>query len=149
MNLVHRLTPNVLRAGRVHQETPKAGWQELAGVLTALFAVRWGAWGIAFVRVAFGDLPADQQRYEPQLLALTFAQSLITTLYVPLLRRRLRAAAGPRLGPRGDLIVLGLLDIVVVMVVVYLGGGFWNSYEEYVYTSLLVPAFLLDYDDNN
>src|SRR3990172_5103902 len=130
----------MLRPGRLAQGTPEADWQEFAGVLTVLFGVRWGAWGIALVRVAFGDVPADQRRYEPQLLALTFAQSLITTLYVPFLRRRLRAAAGPRLGPRGDLIVLGLLDIAVVMVVVYFGGGFWNSYEEYVYTSLLLPA---------
>ena len=145
MDLVHRFAVNMLRPGRMAQGTPEADWQEFAGVLTALFAVRWGAWAIALVRAAFGDVPADQRRYEPQLLALTFAQSLITTLYVPFLRRRLRAAAGPRLGPRGDLIVLGLLDIAVVMVVAYFGGGFWNSYEEYVYTSLLVPAFLLDW----
>src|SRR3990170_7620744 len=123
----------------------EAGWQELAGVLPVLFAVRWGAWAIALARVAFGDLPDDQTRYEPFLLGLTFAQSLATSLYVPLLRPRLRGAAGPRWGPRDDLIALGLLDVAVVMAVLYFAGGFRNPYEEYVYASLVVPAFLVDW----
>jgi signal transduction histidine kinase len=123
----------------------KAGQQELTGVLPFLFAVRWGAWAIALVRIAFGDLPADETRYEPLLLGLTAAQSLASTLYVPLLRPSVRRAIEPRRGLRDDLIALGIVDIVAVMVILYFSGGFRTPYDEYIIVSLLVPAFLLDW----
>jgi signal transduction histidine kinase len=129
---------------RKAQGWAEAGRQELAGVLPFLFAVRWGAWAIALVRIGLGDLPEDQTRYEPLLLGLTFAQTLVATLYVPLLRPHVRRAIGPRWGPRDDLIALGLFDVAAVMAVLYLSGGFRTPYDEYVVASLLVPAFLLD-----
>ncbi len=123
----------------------KAGQQELTVVLPFLFAVRWGAWAIALVRIAFGDLPEDETRYEPLLLGLAAAQTLVATLYVPLLRPRVRRAIGPRRGLRDDLIALGIVDIVAVMVILYFSGGFRTPYDEYIIVSLLVPAFLLDW----
>jgi signal transduction histidine kinase len=130
---------------RKAQGWAEAGRQELTGVLPFLFAVRWGAWAIALVRIALGDLPDDQTRYEPLLLSLTFAQTLAATLYVPLLRPHVRRAIGPRWGPRDDLIALGLFDVAAVMAVLYFSGGFRTPYDEYVVASLLVPAFLLDW----
>ena len=123
----------------------KAGRQELTGVLPFLFAVRWGAWAIALVRIAFGDLPEDETRYEPLLLGLTAAWTLVLTLYVPLIRPHVRRAIGPRRGLRDDLIALGIVDIVAVMVILYFSGGFRTPYDEYIILSLLVPAFLLDW----
>ena len=123
----------------------EAGRQELAQVLPFLFAVRWGAWAIALVRIAFGDLPVDETRYEPLLLGLTAAQSLASTLYVPLLRPRVRRAIDRRRGPGDDLIALGLVDIAAVMLILYFSGGFRTPYDEYVIVSLLVPAFMLDW----
>src|SRR5438552_15402812 len=106
------------------------GGDDLTRVLTVLFAARWLAWGIAAVRIVSGGLPADQTRYEPVLLGLTFAQSLLTTLYVPLLRPAATRILKTR--KENDLIVLGLADILAVVVTVYLAGGFRNPYEEYV-----------------
>jgi len=122
------------------EDQPEAG-----RVFPVLFAVRWGAWTIALVRIASGDLPADETRYEPVLLALTFAQTLASTLYVPLLRPYVRRLVGGRAGLRDDLLALGLVDIAAVMVVLYLSGGFRTPYDEYVVVSLVVPAFMLDW----
>ncbi|MDP2950719.1 MAG: sensor histidine kinase [Chloroflexota bacterium] len=121
----------------------EAGREGLTGVLPFLFAVRWGAWAIALVLVAFGDLPHDNTRHEPLLLGLTFAQNLAATLYVPLLRPRVRRAVGPRGGPRDDLIALGLVDMATVLAVLYFSGGWRTPYYHYAVSSLLVPAFLL------
>lgn len=133
-------TPNPPRGAQSRAEAAREG---LTGVLPFLFAVRWGAWAIALVLVAFGDLPHDNTRYEPLLLGLTFAQNLATTLYVPLLRPRVRRAIGPRWGPRDDLIALGLVDVAVVLAVLYFSGGWRTPYYHYAVSSLLVPAFLL------
>ena len=127
------------------QGSATTGQQELTGVLPFLFAVRWGAWALALIRIAFGDLPEDETRYEPLLLGLAAAQTLVSTLYVPLLRPRVRRAIGPRRGLRDDLIALGIVDIVAVMVILYFSGGFRTPYDEYIIVSLLVPAFLLDW----
>jgi signal transduction histidine kinase len=123
----------------------EAGREGLTGVLAFLFAVRWGAWAIALVLVAFGDLPYDNTRHEPLLLGLTFAQILAATLYVPLLRPLVRKAMGPRWGPSDDLIALGLVDVAVVLAVLYFSGGWRTPYYHYAVSSLLVPAFLLDW----
>ncbi|MFQ6019905.1 MAG: hypothetical protein ACE5KW_04035, partial [Dehalococcoidia bacterium] len=142
MGAVRRLTSILPGAPR---HVGEAGREGLTGVLPFLFAVRWGAWAIALVLVAFGDLPGDNTRYEPLLLGLTFAQNLAATLYVPLLRPRVRGAIGPRWGPLDDLIALGLVDMAVVMAVLYFSGGWRTPYYHYAVSSLLVPAFLLDW----
>ena len=124
------------------QGPAEAGQQELAGVLPFLFAVRWGTWAIALVLVAFGDLPHDNTRHEPLLLGLTFAQNLVASPYVPLMRPHIRRVVGPRWGPRDDLIALGLVDIAVVMAFLYLSGGWRSPYYHYGVASLLVPTYL-------
>jgi signal transduction histidine kinase len=123
----------------------EVGREGLTGVLAFLFAVRWGAWAVALILVAFGDLPHDNSRHEPLLLGLTFAQILAVTLYVPLLRPRVRGAIGPRWSQSDDLIALGLVDVAMVLAVLYFSGGWRTPYYHYAVSSLLVPAFLLDW----
>src|SRR3972149_4349008 len=96
---------------------PAGDQPETGSVFPVLFAVRWGAWSIALIRIALGDLPADETRYEPVLLGLTFAQTLASTLYVPLLRPYVRRLVGGRAGPRDGLRALGLVGGAAVMVV--------------------------------
>src|SRR3972149_12154717 len=91
---------------------PAGDQPETGSVFPVLFAVRWGAWSIALIRIALGDLPADETRYEPVLLGLTFCQTLAAMAYVPLFRPHIRRLVGDRAGPRDDLIALGLVDIV-------------------------------------
>jgi signal transduction histidine kinase len=117
--------------------------REVTGVLPFLFAVRWGAWAIAEVIVVFGDLPHENTEHEPLLLAGTFAQILVGTLYVPVLRAPVRRRVGSRAGPRDDLIVLSLLDVALVLAVVFWSGGWGTPYYHYAVASLLVPALLL------
>jgi signal transduction histidine kinase len=130
---------------REGEATAEAGREGVTGVLAFLFAVRWGAWAIALILVAFGDLPHDNTPHEPLLLGLTFAQILAATLYVPLLRPSVRRAIRPRWGPSDDLIALGLVDVAVVLAVLYFSGGWRTPYYHYAVSSLLVPAFLLDW----
>jgi signal transduction histidine kinase len=130
---------------RQGEASAEAGREGVTGVLAFLFAVRWGAWAIALILVAFGDLPHDNTRHEPLLLGLTFAQILAATLYVPLLRPLVRRAMGPRWGPSDDLIGLGLVDVAMVLAVLYFSGGWRTPYYHYAVSSLLVPAFLLDW----
>ncbi len=117
--------------------------REVTGVLPFLFAVRWGAWAVAEVIVVFGDLPHQNTEHEPLLLAGTFAQILVGTLYVPLLRSPVRKRLGARAGPRDDLIVLSLLDLSLALAVVYWSGGWGSPYYHFAVASLLVPAYLL------
>ena len=122
---------------------PEASQEELAKVLPFLFAVRWGAWAIAWAIVWVGHLSKVNSSHEPVLLAITFSEILGTTLYVPLLRSRVRRVFGARLGPRDDLIVLGLLGVAVALIVTYYSGGWSSPYYHYGLASLMVPAFLL------
>jgi signal transduction histidine kinase len=59
------------------------------------------------------------------------------------MRVPIRQAIGRRLGPRDDLIILGLTGVAIALLITYFSGG-WNSpYYHYTLASLLVPAFLL------
>jgi len=117
--------------------------EELTKVLPFLFAVRWGGWFIAWVIVWVGHLSPVNSEHEPVLLAVAFAEILAATLYVPFLRAPVRRALGRRLGPRDDLIVLGLLGVAIALIITYYSGGWSSPYYHYTLASLLVPAFLL------
>jgi len=128
---------------RTAQAPAETGREGLTGVLVFLYAVRWGAWAVALVLVAFGNLPDENTPYEPLLLGLTAAQILAATLYVPLFRPRIRSAIGSRWGPNDDIIALGLIDVAAVVAVLYFSGGWRTPYYHYAVSSLVVPAFLL------
>jgi signal transduction histidine kinase len=117
--------------------------EELTRVLPFLFAVRWGGWFVAWIVVWVGHLSPVNSEHEPVLLAVSFAEILFATLYVPFFRAPVRNALGRHLGPRDDLIVLGLAGVAIALTITYFSGG-WNSpYYHYTLASLLVPAFLL------
>jgi signal transduction histidine kinase len=143
MNAIRRATTIAPGSPAGEKVVPGVPQEELAKVLPFLFAVRWGAWAIAWVIVWVGHLATVNSEHEPVLLAITFTEILAATLYVPLLRSRVRSVFGTMLGPRDDLIVLGLLGVAIALTVTYFSGG-WNSpYYHYTLSSLLVPAFLL------
>ncbi len=126
-------------AGRDRASQP----EELTRVLPFLFAVRWGGWIVAWVVVWVGHLSPVNSEHEPVLLAVSFVEILFATLYVPFFRAPVRRAFGRSLGPRDDLIALGLAGVAIALTITYFSGG-WNSpYYHYTLASLLVPAFLL------
>jgi signal transduction histidine kinase len=133
----------VVGAGRSAGTVAAAQPEELTKVLPFLFAVRWGGWIIAWVIVWVGHLSPVNSEHEPVLLAVAFAEILAATLYVPFLRAPVRRAFGRRLGPRDDLIVLGLLGVAIALTITYFSGGWSSPYYHYTLASLLVPAFLL------
>jgi signal transduction histidine kinase len=131
-------------AGRSDETATSAAQpEELTKVLPFLFAVRWGGWFVAWVIVWVGHLSKVNSEHEPVLLAITFAEILAATLYVPFLRSPVRRALGKRLGPRDDLIVLGLTGVAIALTITYFSGGWSSPYYHYTLASLLVPAFLL------
>jgi len=138
-----RETPNTHDLRHTAQAQAESAREGLTGVLVFLYAVRWGAWAVALVLVAFGNLPDENTRHEPLLLGLTAGQVLAATLYLPLLRPRLRSAIGARWGPNDDVIALGVFDAAALVAVLYFSGGWRTPYYHYAVSSLVVPAFIL------
>ena len=142
MEAVSRQLSTRRNAPRPAQARADPGREGLAGVLVFLSFVRWGAWAIALILVAFGNLPDDNVRYEPLILGLAFVQNLVATLYVPFIRPRLQGVISRRRGPRDDLIALAIIDMALVVAVLYFSGGWRSPYYHYAVSSLLVPTFL-------
>src|SRR3990170_6000397 len=138
-----RETPNTHDLRHTAQAQAESAREGLTGVLVFLYAVRWGAWAVALVLVAFGNLPDENTRHEPLLLGLTAGQVLAATLYLPLFRPRLRSAIGARWGPNDDVIALGVFDAAALVAVLYFSGGWRTPYYHYAVSSLVVPAFIL------
>lgn len=117
-------------------------------VFTSPFIVRWAAWLVALLIVLVAGIPDTNLRFEPYLLIGTFVQTVLVTFYVPVIRLVV-APAGRRSFLRfedyGDVLVLGLLDVALSMVAVYLSGGWGSPYFHFALTSLLIPAFFLSF----
>jgi signal transduction histidine kinase len=60
------------------------------------------------------------------------------------LRPFVKRTFGAERGSNADVLAISVLDLAAVLLLFYFSGGFWNPYEEYVYASLIVPAFLND-----
>jgi signal transduction histidine kinase len=116
-------------------------------LFTSPFIVRWAAWLVALLIVLVADLPDHNVRFEPFLLAGTFAQTAAVTFYVPLLRPLVLPGLRQRLrlGENDDVLILGLLDLVLAMVAVYLSGGWGSPYFHFALTALLIPSFFLTF----
>lgn len=117
-------------------------------VFTSPFIVRWAAWLVAALVVFVTNIPHANHRFEPYLLIGTFFQTLAITFYVPVIRPVLL----PALRKRGisvvqneDVLVMGLLDVTLAMVAVYLSGGWGSPYYHYALTAILIPAFFLNF----
>ncbi|MEX2246589.1 MAG: sensor histidine kinase [Dehalococcoidia bacterium] len=116
-------------------------------VFTSPFIVRWAAWLVAVLIVAFAGLPDENMRLEPWLLLGTFAQTLAVTSYVPLVRPVLLPALRKRvqLADYTDVLLLGLADLGLSMLAVYLSGGWRSPYYHFALTALLIPSFFLTF----
>lgn len=116
-------------------------------VLTSPFIVRWAAWLVAVLIIFVSAVPRYTQTFEPWLLLGTAAQTAIVTFYVPAIRPWLlpklrRYFATPE---NNDVLVLGLIDLALSMMAVYLSGGWGSPYFHFALTALLIPSFFLTF----
>lgn len=116
-------------------------------VLTSPFIVRWAAWAVAVLIVFIADVPEANRRFEPWLLIGTMAQTALVTFYVPVIRPLLlpalrRWADRPE---NNDVLALGLGDLTLSMVAVYLSGGWGSPYYHFALSAMLIPAFFLTF----
>lgn len=113
-----------------------------------LIGVRWGAWGVAALIVALDILPDTNVHREPLLLLITFGQTGVATVYLPLFRPRLRPFLQRWTGEGSDLMVIGFLDVALTLAIVGLSGGWDSPYYLYAVSSLLLPSSLLGLRSN-
>ena len=119
--------------------------ERLTGVALFLFGVRWVAWTVAAIIVVLDVVPKANVQQEPWLLLGTLAQSAVATLYLPLLRPRVRIRLQRWLGGGvDDILVFGLLDLALALSIVFLSGGWDSPYYLFAVASLLVPSATLD-----
>lgn len=116
-------------------------------VLTSPFIVRWAAWLVAMLIVFVSNLPGWNRHYEPWLVIGTLVQTIVVTFYVPVVRPVLlpilrRWVAAPE---HHDVLAMGLVDLALSMVAVYLSGGWGSPYYHFALTALLIPAFFLTF----
>ncbi len=116
-------------------------------VLTSPFIVRWAAWGVALLIVLVADPAPHNRELEPWLLMATFAQLIAVTFYVPVGRPATlnwlrRFTPNPA---QIDFLIVGLFDLVLSMVAVYLSGGWGSPYFHFALTALLIPSFFLTF----
>jgi signal transduction histidine kinase len=116
-------------------------------VLTSPFIVRWAAWLVAVLIIFIADEPDVNTRFEPWLLLGTMAQTALVTFYVPVIRPALLPALRRwfETPENNDVLVLGLGDLVLSMMAVYLSGGWGSPYYHFALTALLIPAFFLTF----
>ena len=116
-------------------------------VLTSPFIVRWAAWLVAVLIIFVSEVPHYTQRFEPWLLLGTMVQTAIVTFYVPAIRPWLLPKlrhyfATPE---NNDVLALGLIDLALSMLAVYLSGGWGSPYFHFALTALLIPSFFLTF----
>ncbi len=116
-------------------------------VLTSPFIVRWATWLVAMLIVFVSDLPSWNRQFEPWLVIGTMVQTAVVTFYVPVIRPLLmpvlrRWITRPE---TYDVMAMGLADLVLSMIAVYLSGGWGSPYYHFALTALLIPAFFLTF----
>ncbi len=116
-------------------------------VFTSPFIVRWAAWGIAFLVLLITKVPDENRQFEPWLLIGTFIQTAVITFYVPVIRPLLLPAIRRRVSvpENADVLGVGLVDLTLAMVAVYLSGGWGSPYYHFAITALLIPSFFLTF----
>ncbi len=123
--------------------------ERLTGVALFLFAVRWVAWGVAAIVVVLGVVPSANVPREPWLLLLTFAMSAAAALYLPFFRPPVRARLESWFDrDLDDILLVGLVDLMLALGVVYLSGGWDSPYYLFAVASLLVPSATLGLRSN-
>ncbi len=119
------------------------------GVALFLFGVRWAAWGVALFIVNLSVLPEVNVHREPYLLVITFAQNAVASLYLPLLRPRVRTLLQRWLGREvNDILLVSLADVALALAIVHISGGWDSPYYLFAVASLLVPSSILGLRSN-
>jgi signal transduction histidine kinase len=134
------------------QRPSDASYETLPGgirlaVFTSPFIVRWATWFIALLVVLLADLPHVNTRFEPWLLIGTFIQLSLVTFYVPLFRPSVLAGLRKRIATpeQYDVLAVGLIDLALSIMAVYLSGGWRSPYFHFALTALLIPSFFLTF----
>src|SRR5438874_6159501 len=116
-------------------------------VFTSPFIVRWAAWSVALLILLITNVPHENHVFEPYLLIGTFVQTAVVTFYVPVIRPLLLPSLRRRVGvsENADVRGLGIIDLTLSMVAVYLSGGWGSPYYHFALTALLIPSFFLTF----
>lgn len=125
---------------------PIRGWwrrERPTGIALFLFGVRWGAWGVAAFIVLLDILPDVNVGREPFLLGLTLAANIAVSVYIPVLRPKVRPFLQRWVGGVNDLLVVSLADVALALAIVHLSGGWDSPYYLYAVSALLIPSSLL------
>jgi len=138
---------HTLQRARAARSVLRGWWsrERLSGVALFLFFVRWAAWLVAAVIVILDVVPKANVQREPVLLFGTLAQNAAATLYLPLLRPRVRDLLRQNVD---DILVMGLLDVTLALAIVFLSGGWDSPYYLFAVASLLVPSSILGLRSN-
>ncbi len=125
------------------------GRERPTGVALYLFGVRWAAWAVAAFIVILDVVPKANVQREPALLMGTLVQSATATLYLPLLRPRVRDLIQRSIGREvDDILIVSLLDMTLALCIVFLSGGWESPYYLFAVASLLVPSSILGLRSN-
>ncbi len=116
-------------------------------LLTSPYIVRWASWLVALLIVVFADLDRHNGRFELWLLMGTAAQLIAVTFYLPVARPATlewlrRFTPEPE---RVDVLGVGLVDLALSMMALYLSGGWGSPYYHFALTALLIPSFFLTF----
>jgi signal transduction histidine kinase len=103
---------------------------------------------VAAAIVVLDVVPKANVEREPILIFGTLAQNAVATLYIPLLRPRVRELIGRSVGRVDDILVLSLLDVTLALAMLFLSGGWDSPYYLYAVASLLVPSSILGLRSN-
>src|SRR5437016_12805847 len=112
-------------------------------VFTSPFIVRWAAWSVALLILLITNVPHENHVFEPYLLIGTFVQTAVVTFSVPVIRPLLLPSLRRRIGvsENADVLWLGMIDLTLSMVAVYVSGGGCSPYFRFALVALLGPCF--------
>jgi signal transduction histidine kinase len=114
---------------------------EALGPAYASVAVRWLSWALALGIAAAGAGPAAPRAALPLALALTFGQTLLFTVYAPVLHRPLsRLWLRLQLPPVDVRVLWVLTDLVLCHLVLDATGGLHSPFVVYALTAVVFPA---------
>jgi signal transduction histidine kinase len=120
-------------------------WHRAQALGPAYFqvVVRWIGWGLALVITLVGGAPALNLASAEGFLALTFLQTVLFTVYYPVLHHRLRPLLR-RFGlrRREGSALWAAVDLLLSMAAVAGTGGFRSPFFQYALTAVMFPSLV-------